>query len=148
MYLQCESRTSPRNTSGISILFVQAPKLAPVREFMTALINIGKKLPHVPTKEKKSKARRCRSGSRMASASVLAQNLIGEMKRMNMNLPARVWIPFYKFPHHVVRIAYTESTVLNSRDRVRILFATLKLRSATTFAFVGTVHCLHRSRSL
>jgi hypothetical protein len=37
---------------------------------------------------------------------------------MNMNLPARVWIPFYKFPHHVVRIAYTESTVLNSRDRV------------------------------
>ncbi|CAF0861844.1 unnamed protein product [Adineta ricciae] len=76
-----------------------APKLAPVREFMTALINIGKKLPHVPTKEKKT------------------QNLIGEMKRMNMNLPARVWIPFYKFPHHVVRIAYTESTVLNSRDR-------------------------------
>lgn len=42
------------------------------------------------------------------------------MKRMNMNLPARVWIPFYKFPHHVVRIAYTESTVLNSRDRVCI----------------------------
>ncbi|CAF3519833.1 unnamed protein product [Adineta steineri] len=76
-----------------------APKLAPVREFMTALINIGKKLPHVPTKEKKT------------------QNLIGEMKRMNMNLPARIWIPFYKFPHHVVRIAYTESTVLNSRDR-------------------------------
>ncbi|CAF4432521.1 unnamed protein product, partial [Rotaria sp. Silwood2] len=76
-----------------------APKLAPVREFMTALINIGKKLPHVPTKEKKT------------------QNLISEMKRMNMNLPARVWIPFYKFPHHVVRIAYTESTVLNSRDR-------------------------------
>jgi hypothetical protein len=76
-----------------------APKLAPVREFMTALINIGKKLPHVPTKEKKT------------------QHLIGEMKRMNMNLPARVWIPFYKFPHHVVRIAYTESTVLNSRDR-------------------------------
>ncbi len=51
---------------------------------------------------------------------ILAQNLIGEMKRMNMNLPARVWIPFYKFPHHVVRIAYTESTVLNSRDRVNI----------------------------
>ncbi|CAF3545253.1 unnamed protein product [Rotaria sp. Silwood1] len=76
-----------------------APKLAPVREFMTALINIGKKLPHVPTKDKKT------------------QNLISEMKRMNMNLPARVWIPFYKFPHHVVRIAYTESTVLNSRDR-------------------------------
>ncbi|CAF2129037.1 unnamed protein product [Rotaria magnacalcarata] len=76
-----------------------APKLAPVREFMTALINIGKKLPHVPTKDKKT------------------QNLISEMKRMNMNLPARVWIPFYRFSHHVVRIAYTESTVLNSRDR-------------------------------
>ncbi len=37
------------------ILLIKAPKLAPVREFMTALINIGKKLPHVPTKEKKSK---------------------------------------------------------------------------------------------
>jgi hypothetical protein len=49
----------------------------------------------------------------------LAQHLIGELKRMNMNLPARVWIPFHTFPHHVVRIAYTESTVLNSRDRVR-----------------------------
>jgi hypothetical protein len=48
----------------------------------------------------------------------LAQNLIGEMKRMNLNLPARIWIPFYKVPHHIVRIAYTESTVLNSRDRV------------------------------
>jgi hypothetical protein len=44
------------------------------------------------------------------------------MKRMNMNLPARVWIPFYPFSHHVVRIAYTESTVLNSRDRVRTWF--------------------------
>lgn len=49
---------------------------------------------------------------------VIAQNLIAEMKRMNMNLPARVWIPFHTEAHHVVRIAYTESTVLNSRDRV------------------------------
>jgi phosphatidylinositol 4-kinase len=83
---------------------------------MTALINIGKKLPHVPTKDKKSKK------SIKYNASIitfeLAQNLISEMKRMNMNLPARVWIPFHTFPHHVVRIAYTESTVLNSRDRV------------------------------
>ena len=47
----------------------------------------------------------------------LAQHLISEMKRMNMNLPARIWIPFYPFQHHIVRIAYTESTVLNSRDR-------------------------------
>ena len=53
--------------------------------------------------------------------SILAQSLIGDMKRMNMNLPARIWIPFYKHPHHVVRIAYTESTVLNSRDRVSML---------------------------
>ena len=52
------------------------------------------------------------------SSLYLAQNLLAEMKRMNMNLPARVWIPFYPFPHHIVRIAYTESTVLNSRDRV------------------------------
>ncbi|CAF1247199.1 unnamed protein product, partial [Didymodactylos carnosus] len=76
-----------------------ASKLGPEHFFMTALVNIGKKLPQVPTKEKKS------------------QNLIAEMKRMNMNLPARVWVPLYNFQHHVVRIAYTESTVLNSRDR-------------------------------
>jgi len=49
---------------------------------------------------------------------VLAQNLITEIKRMNMNLPARVWIPFESHPHHVIRIAYNESAVLNSRDRV------------------------------
>ncbi len=63
----------------------------------------------------------------------LAQNLIGEMKRMNMNLPARVWIPFYKFPHHVVRIAYTESTVLNSRDRVSTASMTLFVYSKSEY---------------
>ncbi len=88
---------------------------------MTALINIGKKLPHVPTKEKKSEYLNITKKQHKISISfVLAQHLISEMKRMNMNLPARVCIPFYKFPHHVVRIAYTESTVLNSRDRVCI----------------------------
>lgn len=49
---------------------------------------------------------------------LLAQHLVNEIKRMNMNLPARVWIPFCSLPHHVVRFAYTEATVLNSRDRV------------------------------
>lgn len=89
---------------------------------MTALINIGKKLPHVPTKEKKSKLFKFfkKKMHIVNNMFILAQNLISEMKRMNMNLPARIWIPFYKFAHHVVRIAYTESTVLNSRDRVRI----------------------------
>jgi len=87
---------------------------------MTALINIGKKLPHVPTKEKKSKEKKTKKNRRLYLNIYLAQNLIGEMKRMNLNLPARIWIPFYKFPHHIVRIAYTESTVLNSRDRVCI----------------------------
>ena len=53
---------------------------------------------------------------------------------MNMNLPARVWIPFYKVPHHVVRIAYTESTVLNSRDRVRISFPTLSLKTSLSLS--------------
>jgi len=85
---------------------------------MAALINIGKKLPHVPTKEKKSKEKRKLMKFIYVYYFNLAQNLISELKRMNMNLPARAWIPFHTFPHHVVRIAYTESTVLNSRDRV------------------------------
>ncbi len=88
---------------------------------MIALINIGKKLPHVPTKDKKSKIFIKYNGIIILLclfSNQLAQHLISEMKRMNMNLPARVWIPFHTFQHHVVRIAYTESTVLNSRDRV------------------------------
>ncbi|CAF1510287.1 unnamed protein product [Adineta ricciae] len=76
-----------------------APRLSPEREFLAALINIGKQLPQVPTKEKKT------------------QHLISEIKRLNMNLPARVWIPFCSLPHHIVRFAYAEATVLNSRDR-------------------------------
>ena len=67
---------------------------------------------------------------------------------MNMNLPARVWIPFYKFPHHIVRIAYTESTVLNSRDRVRTFTLPLSLAFSMNFFLLGSIHCLHRSRSL
>jgi len=64
------------------------------------------------------------------------------MKRMNMNLPARVWIPFYKFPHHVVRIAYTESTVLNSRDRVSI-FNSYLLPFIIFSILIGSLHRLY-----
>ena len=78
----------------------------------------------------------------------LAQNLIGEMKRMNMNLPARVWIPFYRFPHHVVRIAYTESTVLNSRDRVRSFIFFCFLLIIDDFSSLGSLHRLYRSCTL
>ncbi len=67
---------------------------------------------------------------------------------MNMNLPARVWIPFYKFPHHVVRIAYTESTVLNSRDRVSTLASflfyfsiLLSLSQAPYIVYIEIVLC-------
>lgn len=145
MYLRCKETSIHQEQFQSIFDSFQAPKLAPVREFMNALINIGKKLPQIPTKEKKSRAReraerQSHSYRRWFSS---AQSLINEMKRMNMNLPARVWIPFYQFPHHVVRIAYTESTVLNSRDRVRSSIIRLKSSKKGILVDLGSVHRLH-----
>lgn len=77
-----------------------APKLASEKEFMKALINIGKTLTSLPTKiEKTSRLR-------------VLLNLI------NKNLPARVWLPtLVNFPHHVVRISEEKTAVLNSKDK-------------------------------
>lgn len=51
----------------------------------------------------------------------LAQRLMSELAIVNMNLPARVWLPLYEFPHHVVRIPYRSAAVLNSKEKVRII---------------------------
>lgn len=77
-----------------------APKLAPQKEFMRALIDIGKTLTSLQTKiEKTSRLR-------------VLLNLI------NKNLPARVWLPLYsEIPHHVVRITEEKTAVLNSKDK-------------------------------
>jgi phosphatidylinositol 4-kinase B len=77
-----------------------APKLAPEKEFMKSLIDIGKMLTSLPTKiEKTSRLR-------------VLLNLI------NKNLPARVWLPLNsELPHHVVRITEEKTAVLNSKDK-------------------------------
>lgn len=76
-----------------------APKLAPQKEFMKALIDIGRNLTALPTKSEKTSVLRMRL------------NLI------NKNLPARVWLPLTNMPHHVVRIKEEKAAVLNSKDK-------------------------------
>ncbi|XP_037908693.1 uncharacterized protein LOC119650198 [Hermetia illucens] len=77
-----------------------APKLAPQKEFMKALINIGKNLTSLQTKAEKTSALR------------MFLNLI------NKNLPARVWLPLHSdIPHHIVRITEEKTAVLNSKDK-------------------------------
>jgi phosphatidylinositol 4-kinase B len=77
-----------------------APKLASEKEFMKALIDIGKMLTSLPTKTEKTSRLR------------VLLNLI------NKNLPARVWLPLdTENPHHVVRITEDKTAVLNSKDK-------------------------------
>uniref|UniRef100_W8B1X8 Phosphatidylinositol 4-kinase beta n=1 Tax=Ceratitis capitata TaxID=7213 RepID=W8B1X8_CERCA len=77
-----------------------APKTAPEKEFMKALINVGKNITSLPSKAEKTSALR------------MFLNLI------NKNLPARVWLPvFSDIPHHVVRITEEKTAVLNSKDK-------------------------------
>lgn len=75
--------------------------MTPELEFMKALISIGKKLSSIPTKEEKT------------------TRLVAELGTLNLNLPARVWLPLTSTnPHLVVRIPTQVAAVLNSKDKV------------------------------
>ena len=65
-------------------------------------MNIGNRLKEIPLKEERSK------------------RLIYELFMLNLNLPARVWLPLYaeSTRHLVVRIPHTAGCVLNSKDKV------------------------------
>ena len=78
-----------------------APRLAPQQEFIRALLSIGKRLGKAPTKEAKT------------------QCLLAELHLLNLNLPARCWLPIHsdEVAHHIVRIPPQAATVLNSKDR-------------------------------
>lgn len=52
-----------------------------------------------------------------STLSIKAQRLMSELAIVNMNLPARVWLPIYEFPHYVVRIPYRSAAVLNSKEK-------------------------------
>ncbi|XP_052763699.1 phosphatidylinositol 4-kinase beta-like [Mya arenaria] len=80
-----------------------AARLAPQVEFVKVLMSIGSRLQQLPTKELR--------GSR----------LMAELAMMNLNLPARVWLPTIQFDHHVVRIPHTQSVVLNSKEKAPYL---------------------------
>ncbi|KAF7266893.1 hypothetical protein GWI33_019822 [Rhynchophorus ferrugineus] len=77
-----------------------APRLRPELEFMQSLILIGKLLSSIPTKEAKT------------------TRLVAELTTLNLNLPARVWLPLNtSTPHLIVRIPPQVAAVLNSKDK-------------------------------
>lgn len=79
--------------------------MAPELEFIKALISIGKLLSSLPTKEAKT------------------VRLISELHTLNLNLPARVWLPVHsEIPHHIVRIPPQVCAVLNSKDKVNLSY--------------------------
>ena len=81
-----------------------APRIKPEYEFIRCLMNIGLKMQSVPSKEIKS------------------QLLISELSSLNIQLPARVWIPTYtKHSHMIVRIPPHAAVLLNSKDKAPYL---------------------------
>jgi len=79
-----------------------APRLAPQQEFVKALVSIGKRLGTLHDRESKT------------------QRLLAELSMLNLNLPARVWLPIQasdSSAHHVVRVPPQAASVLNSKDK-------------------------------
>ncbi|CAG0900584.1 unnamed protein product [Darwinula stevensoni] len=80
-----------------------APRLSPELEFVKCLIAIGKRLSAMKSKEAKT------------------ERLVGELSNLNLNLPARVWVPLNFSQHHVVRVPPQAGVVLNSKDKAPYL---------------------------
>ncbi|XP_041971230.1 phosphatidylinositol 4-kinase beta isoform X2 [Aricia agestis] len=76
-----------------------APRLAPQTHFLAALTTIGRRLAGVADKER-------RNG-----------RLRAELATLDLNLPARVWLPLHHKPHYVLRIPPHAAAVLNSKDK-------------------------------
>ena len=66
-----------------------------------ALISISTRLTGLPDKESRT------------------QSLLASLSMLNLNLPARVWLPLYAgdTPHYIVRIPPQAASVLNSKDK-------------------------------
>lgn len=58
--------------------------------------------------------------------------LVAELQLLNLNLPARVWLPFGDSHHHIVRIPPSAGVVLNSKDKVSRSLQWLTLHIAIT----------------
>jgi len=105
---------------GVSNVCVcSAPRLAPQQEFVKALVSVGKRLGTLPDRESKT------------------QRLLAELSMLNLNLPARVWLPIQArdIPHYVVRVPPQAASVLNSKDKAPYII----------YCEIVTVHCLSRS---
>uniref|UniRef100_A0A0M3K3D5 Phosphatidylinositol 4-kinase beta n=1 Tax=Anisakis simplex TaxID=6269 RepID=A0A0M3K3D5_ANISI len=78
-----------------------AQRIRPEQEFVKALMAVGDRLKEIPLKEGKSKG------------------LVDELIKINLNLPARVWLPLYAdtIKHIVLRIPHSAGCVLNSKDK-------------------------------
>lgn len=77
-----------------------APRLYPQSRFVDVLMNIGKQLSTLPTKERR------------------AARLLAELSALNLNLPSRVSLPIRDLmDHHVVRIPPSQAVVLNSKEK-------------------------------
>ncbi|GIY91094.1 phosphatidylinositol 4-kinase beta [Caerostris darwini] len=83
----------------------QAPRLGAQQDFVQALMSIGLRLQPVLTKELKT------------------QKLQAELSMLNLNLPARVWLPIHSetMKHLILRIPPQASVVLNSKDKAPYL---------------------------
>lgn len=58
---------------------------------------------------------------------------MAELNTLNLNLPARVWLPLHStIPHHIVRVPPQYAAVLNSKDKVR---------ERGTFSFSYNIRC-------
>ena len=80
-----------------------SPRLAAQNEFIKSLVAIGSHLQSVASKD------------------VKGQRLLAELSILNLNLPARVWLPIYSFPHLIVRIPTGAAVLLNSKDKAPYL---------------------------
>uniref|UniRef100_A0A1I8ECW3 Phosphatidylinositol 4-kinase beta n=1 Tax=Wuchereria bancrofti TaxID=6293 RepID=A0A1I8ECW3_WUCBA len=78
-----------------------ALKIQPEQEFVKALMNIGNKLKVFSSKDDRT---RC---------------LVDELCKINVNLPARVWLPLYahSLKHIILRIPPLAGCILNSKDK-------------------------------
>jgi len=78
-----------------------ARRLAPEQHFVQALVSISTRLAPLPDKEART------------------QSLLASLSMLNLNLPARVWLPLYaaETPHYIVRVPPQAASVLNSKDK-------------------------------
>lgn len=93
----------PANSLPVTTCQCGAPRLSAEYEFVKCLISIGARLQNIPAKDVKS------------------QRLLAELSMLNLNIPARVWLPIYDFPHLIVRVPPGAAVLLNSKDRAPYL---------------------------